>query len=72
MGYHNAFIGKADRPTDAELDSVLGPKAKLWNQFVTWMSEKVLRMIRTMVVTNMTQPARVMNKPAKWPDVTLM
>jgi len=40
MGYHNAFIGKADRPTDAELNSVLGPKAKLWNQFVTWMSEK--------------------------------
>jgi hypothetical protein len=40
MEYHNAFIGKAERPTDPEVLGVLGPKAKLWNEFIEWMSEK--------------------------------
>jgi hypothetical protein len=40
MEYCNAFIGKPDRPTEAELADVLGAKAKLWNEFVKWMSEK--------------------------------
>ena len=40
MEYSNAFIGKVDRPTDAEVADVLGAKAKLWNEFIHWMSEK--------------------------------
>ena len=40
MEYCNAFIGKTDRPTEAEVMQALGPKAKLWNELIEWMSEK--------------------------------
>jgi hypothetical protein len=40
MEYRNAFIGNAERPTDAEGADVLGSKAKLWNEFIEWMSEQ--------------------------------
>jgi len=38
MEYCNAFIGKTDRPTEAEVMQALGPKAKLWNELIEWMS----------------------------------
>ncbi len=40
MEYCNAFIGKTDTPTQAEVAEVLGSKAKLWDDLVEWMSEK--------------------------------
>ena len=40
MEYTNAFIGKADAPTHAEIADVLGAKVKLWDEFIKWMSEK--------------------------------
>jgi len=40
MEYTNAFIGKTDTPTHAEVAEVLGPKVKLWDEFIEWMSEK--------------------------------
>jgi hypothetical protein len=40
MEYCNAFIGKAETPTHAEVAEVLGPKVKLWDEFIQWMSEK--------------------------------
>lgn len=40
MEYCNAFIGKAETPTHAELAEALGPKVKLWDEFIQWMSEK--------------------------------
>jgi hypothetical protein len=40
MEYVNAFIGKTDRPTDAEIADALGPAAGLWREFVQWMAQK--------------------------------
>jgi hypothetical protein len=40
MEYRNAFIGKPDTPTHAEVAETLGPKVKLWDEFIQWMSEK--------------------------------
>jgi hypothetical protein len=40
MEYCNAFIGKTEMPTRAEVAEVLGPKVKLWDEFINWMSEK--------------------------------
>ena len=40
MEYCNAFIGKADMPTRAEVAEVLGPKVKLWDELIEWMNEK--------------------------------
>ncbi|WP_162601220.1 DUF3788 family protein [Occallatibacter savannae] len=40
MEYRNAFIGKTDTPTHSEVAEVLGPKMKLWDEFIAWMSEK--------------------------------
>lgn len=40
MEYCNAFIGKAETPTHAEVAEVLGSKVKLWDEFIHWMSEK--------------------------------
>lgn len=40
MEYCNAFIGKSNEPTHAEVAEVLGPKVKLWDEFIEWMSEK--------------------------------
>jgi hypothetical protein len=38
MEYANAFLGKADRPSDGELTAALGSTARLWNEFIEWMS----------------------------------
>jgi hypothetical protein len=40
MEYSNAFIGKADEPTHAEVSEVLGAKVKLWDELIEWMREK--------------------------------
>lgn len=40
MEYCNAFIGKADTPTNAEVAEALGPKLKLWDELIEWMSKK--------------------------------
>lgn len=40
MEYCNAFIGKADTPTHAEVAEALGAKVKIWDEFIEWMSEK--------------------------------
>ncbi|MBS1804639.1 MAG: DUF3788 family protein [Acidobacteria bacterium] len=40
MEYSNAFIGKSDTPTHAEVAEALGEKVKLWDEFIAWMSEK--------------------------------
>jgi len=40
MEYTNAFIGKANAPTHAEVAEVLGAKAKLWDELVEWVREK--------------------------------
>ena len=40
MEYCNAFIGKTDAPTHAEVAEVLGAKVKLWDDLVEWMVEK--------------------------------
>jgi hypothetical protein len=40
MQYSNAFLGKADQPTDTEVAAALGPTAKLWNEFIQWMDDK--------------------------------
>jgi len=42
MEYCNAFMGKTDTPTDAEVASVLGSKMKLWMGLIEWMSEKLV------------------------------
>jgi len=34
----NAFIGKAERPTDAEVSSALGSSAKAWDELVSWLT----------------------------------
>jgi hypothetical protein len=40
MEYVNAFKGKSDRPTDAEIANTLGPAAPLWTEFVQWMAQE--------------------------------
>jgi len=40
MEYVNAFKGKEDRPTDAEIADVLGPTVSLWNEFIRWMKDE--------------------------------
>jgi Protein of unknown function (DUF3788) len=40
MEYSNAFLGKADHPTETEVAAALGATAKLWNEFIHWMAEK--------------------------------
>jgi hypothetical protein len=37
----NAFIGKIEKPTNEELLAVLGPSAKLWNEYVDWMAAEL-------------------------------
>jgi len=36
----NAFVGKAKQPTAAEISSVLGSGAKLWNEFLAWLAQE--------------------------------
>jgi len=36
----NAFIGRPEQPTDADLSVVLGPSKQLWDQLVSSLSEK--------------------------------
>jgi Protein of unknown function (DUF3788) len=38
MEYRNAFLGKTERPSDAELAAALGDTAALWSDFVNWMA----------------------------------
>jgi hypothetical protein len=40
MEYSNAFIGKTDTPTHAEVAETLGAKVKLWDELIEWMREK--------------------------------
>lgn len=40
MEYCNAFIGKTNEPTRAEVEEALGAKVKLWDDFIDWMREK--------------------------------
>jgi hypothetical protein len=40
MEYANAFLGKADRPSDDELTAALGPTAGLWSEFIAWMAKE--------------------------------
>lgn len=40
MEYTNAFKGKENRPTDAEIADALGPTLNLWNEFIEWMADK--------------------------------
>ncbi|MGA8086000.1 MAG: DUF3788 family protein [Terracidiphilus sp.] len=40
MEYSNAFRGKANQPSEAELITALGPSAKLWNEFIKWMADE--------------------------------
>ena len=40
MEYINAFIGKANRPTDAEIAAALGTTAPIWEQFIQWIAEE--------------------------------
>jgi len=40
MEYSNAFIGRTEVPTHAEVAEALGAKVKLWDELIGWMSEK--------------------------------
>lgn len=40
MDIPNAFVGKTDQPTPAEVFSALGQSAKTWNDFVAWLAEE--------------------------------
>jgi hypothetical protein len=40
MEYINAFRGKATQPSEAELTTVLGRSATLWNEFIRWMADE--------------------------------
>jgi hypothetical protein len=39
MDYSNAFIGKTNEPTHAEVAEVLGAKLKLWDELIERLSE---------------------------------
>jgi hypothetical protein len=36
----NAFIGKADKPTEAELTAALGPAKTLWDKLITDLADE--------------------------------
>ena len=40
MEYRNAFLGKTERPSDAELAAALGDTTVLWSEFVSWMASE--------------------------------
>jgi len=40
MDVPNAFVGKRNQPTQAEISSALGQTADLWNDFVAWLAEQ--------------------------------
>ena len=40
MEDQNAFIGRKDLPSGAEITAALGPSADLWNQLLEWMAEQ--------------------------------
>jgi hypothetical protein len=40
MEYVNAFIGRTNQPSDAEVAEVLGPAANVWNEFIAWMARE--------------------------------
>ncbi|HUJ32637.1 MAG TPA: DUF3788 domain-containing protein [Candidatus Acidoferrum sp.] len=40
MDVPNAFIGKLEVPTPAEVSAALGSSAKPWNQFVDWLADE--------------------------------
>jgi hypothetical protein len=41
MEARNAFVGKNQKPSPAELSAALGPTATLWNDFVAWMASEL-------------------------------
>jgi hypothetical protein len=36
----NAFIGRKEQPSPAEVAAALGPTAVLWNELVVWLADK--------------------------------
>jgi hypothetical protein len=40
MDFPNAFIGRSDAPTPAEVSAALGPADELWDQLVGWLAEQ--------------------------------
>jgi hypothetical protein len=40
MDLQNAFLGKVDPPTDAEVSTALGQAAEVWKQLVDWFAEQ--------------------------------
>ncbi len=40
MEYSNAFVGKMERPSEAELTAALGASAAAWNEFIAWMANE--------------------------------
>lgn len=40
MEYSNAFVGKAERPSEAELTAMLGASVAVWNEFIAWMANE--------------------------------
>lgn len=40
MEIPNAFVGKADKPTEKEVSAALGPSAKVWKEFLDWLAEE--------------------------------
>ncbi|HMG85317.1 MAG TPA: DUF3788 family protein [Terracidiphilus sp.] len=40
MEYINAFKGRENRPSDAEIADALGPTVNLWNEFIKWMADE--------------------------------
>lgn len=41
MDIPNAFIGKPEEPSEAEVTAALGPSAHLWSELVGWMANEV-------------------------------
>jgi len=41
MEYASAFLGKTERPGDAELAAALGETASLWKEFIDWMANEM-------------------------------
>jgi hypothetical protein len=40
MEYVNAFKGKENPPTQAEIAAALGPAVEIWNEFIRWMKDE--------------------------------
>ncbi|MGA2650173.1 MAG: DUF3788 family protein [Terracidiphilus sp.] len=40
MEYSNAFLGRPEQPSEAEVTAALGSTAKLWTGFIEWMAKE--------------------------------